>query len=195
MSDDDQAVLVEALVRRYQSFARGSAQNIIELAETVSTAMTDLVGQYRNEFFRQIKLNPESSKVRKLKLIGDHSPRFVPYLEILPSNWTTLYELARLEVEDFKRIVDAGVLTPLATWKEISEPLKADSSEPRSHFPVTFDLESIQVASRRREFLLRFSELAEEFGIEFRTTPPHAEELDRLMRDEAEEYDENAVAA
>jgi N6-adenosine-specific RNA methylase IME4 len=58
----------------------------------------------------------------KLMKIADH-PRLsnCSIWNNLPPNWTTLYELSRLEVEEFDRLLDEGVIRPDMQAKEVNK--------------------------------------------------------------------------
>ena len=117
--------LVE-LVRRYMRFAKGSAQNILELAKTLSEAKEKLKKDELGAFCRDVGLNPKSSTYRKLTFIGDNAARFEPYIENMPSAWTTVYKLAMLPDADFDLITKSDKFSPFMTASSITKLVSPD---------------------------------------------------------------------
>ena len=89
-----------------------------------------------------MKLDPKGSTARKLRVIGQSLPKLQPFLSVIPNTWTTLYELARLEEEDFRTVVDSGVLHPFVTLREIDEVRGRATAKPKQEFKVYVDLGS-----------------------------------------------------
>ena len=112
---------IKAFVREYKAYAKKSAENVLGLARTIMRVEGELGGLYRPAFYAEVGLDHDLSKLTKLKKIGEKLTRFQPYLEVLPNSWTTLYELARLQDEDFRRVAESGMMHPLATMKEIDD--------------------------------------------------------------------------
>ena len=79
---------------------------MLEMAGIFVRAHNELDGTLIPAFYKKIGLLSDSSKARKLKRIGEASARLQPYLEKLPSAWTTLYELTKLGADDFKKIMN-----------------------------------------------------------------------------------------
>ena len=108
----DQSKIVETLVDRYRKAVKASSKNILDIAKTIYQVEKELGVIYKDAFYQTVELDPKGSTVRKLKKIGEEFTRFQPFLDKLPNTWTTLYELASMDKEDFARVVDAGVLHP-----------------------------------------------------------------------------------
>jgi hypothetical protein len=89
------------LVDRYLTFAKASAENIIALAKTVKDAKDHLSENELDMFCDRVRLNRRSSTFRKLMKIGENAARFEPFIEKLPSAWTTVYKLAMLSDAEF----------------------------------------------------------------------------------------------
>ena len=58
-----------------------------------------------------------------MKVIGKSSARFLSIIERLPNTWTTIYQLAKLDTDDFVTVTRSNVLTPFMTAKELSSAL------------------------------------------------------------------------
>ena len=117
----NQSEAVKSLAEQYRKFAKASSEDILGLAETVYVANRELNMRYLEEFYREVGLDPKSGTARKLKEIGEKLTRFQPYLEKLPNTWTTIYVLAKMQDQDFQRVVDSSVLHPFATLKAIED--------------------------------------------------------------------------
>ena len=98
---------IKAFVREYKGYAKKSAENVLGLARTIMRVEDELGSLYRTAFYAEVGLDHDPSKLTKLKKIGENLTRFQPYLEDLPNSWTTLYELARLDDEDFRKVADS----------------------------------------------------------------------------------------
>jgi hypothetical protein len=184
---------VDQLVREYNDFAKSSSGNLLGLASTVLAA-EDLGRRDRERFYADVKLDPKGSTARKLMAIGQQLPRFQPYLNIIPNTWTTLYELARLEDEEFKIVVDSGVLHPLVTLREIDEVRGRASAKPQQQQQFMFhvDLNRIGTQKVQADFVCKLKALLDEFGIEWEPMAPKREkELSRLL---AESDQQNQAA-
>lgn len=115
---------VETLVCKYKSITKKTDEAILEQAKTVFQAEEDLAAKFKKQFYERIGLDENGSTVRKLKLVGREWTRFQPLIGRLPNTWTTLYALAKLDIEDFKRLDTEGVITPLMGASEIRNTLK-----------------------------------------------------------------------
>jgi hypothetical protein len=155
-------------------------------------AAEDLGRRDRERFYADVKLDPKGSTVRKLMAIGQQLPRFQPYLNIIPNTWTTLYELARLEDEEFKMVVDSGVLHPLVTLREIDEVRGRPSTKPKQQFIFNVDLYKIGTPTRQAEFARRLEALVEEFGIKWEPMAPEREKVLSRILTEADEQKQAA---
>jgi hypothetical protein len=108
------------LVDQYKKFGRRSAENIIELAKTVRQAK-NLPGEEYYIFCGRVGLDPAGSTVRKLLVIADNATRFGPFVGRMPNQWTTIYQLAKLEIDRFERVTKAGAFAPWMTAKQVIE--------------------------------------------------------------------------
>ena len=107
--------LFDSLVERYRTFAKKSAENIIQLAETLVEAKAKLSGMQLHDFCQAVGLDQNGSKFRKLLTIGQEASRFEPYVDRLPTNWTTIYKLASLDGTVFDRVAKDARFAPMMT--------------------------------------------------------------------------------
>lgn len=181
-----------ALVDRYRTFARKSAESIIEMAITIVEAEETLNQDEQREFFSQIRVEQGSSYYKKLRVIAKNSPRFTSHLQRLPSAWTTLYKLASLVPDQFEHLVQSDVLSPQVTAEQIDDALgcierarparnaprpKASKEKSKSEFNVFFD-----IVSASDECLCElddtFDALASNFDMRIETR----EDINKLMK-------------
>ena len=96
------------LVNQYRTFAKHTAANIIKLAETLVEAEDSLSKRELRQFCEDVGLEYDGSTYRKLMKIGKEVSRFEPFVERMPSNWTTVYKLASLDRDKFDQVTRDG---------------------------------------------------------------------------------------
>ena len=92
------------LVQRFRKFRKETAKNYIRMAATLAEAKRKLSELELNDFCAAVCLKYGGSTYKKMLKIGEKATRFEPFLDQLPDAWTTLYKLASLENEEFKRV-------------------------------------------------------------------------------------------
>jgi len=112
---------ISLYVQRFRAFAAKSAESFIRLAETLCEAEHKFTSDDFEVFCSEINLPKNSSTYKKLKKIGEAATRFKLCESKLPNAWTTLYQLSKLPVDDFERLVEDDVLTPFTTSKQITD--------------------------------------------------------------------------
>ena len=110
---------VTALVDRFDVLKKKTAACLIELGSVVYDAKTSLEGTQLDEFCNRVGLGKDSSTFRKMLEVGRKAVRLKPIAEKLPPNWTTLYELATFDDNQFERA--ANVIEPTSTLKQLQE--------------------------------------------------------------------------
>jgi hypothetical protein len=171
---------IKAFVREYKGYTKKSAEGILGLARTIMRVEAELGSLYRKAFYVEVGLDHDPSKLTKLKKIGENLTRFQPYLEDLPNSWTTLYELARLDEGDFRRVAESRLLHPLATMKEIEMALGRSAAKGKKEFRVYVDLNLLGSRAQQAKFAQRLEELVVAFKIEMKA-PSHEDELKSLL--------------
>ena len=172
---------VDDLIRSYKTFAKRTVESTLQHAWTVLKAdALDSRGE-RERFYKEVKLDPDGSTARKLRVIGGAQARFQPFLSVLPNTWTTLYELAKMSDDEFKKLVGLGILHPFATQREIDEARGVASTKTSVEFPLQVDLYKISTTRRQAEFLQKLEVLFREFGIDMEPMgPKRKQELLRI---------------
>ena len=111
-------------VDRYRGFARQTADGIIGLATTLVEAEEKLSTAEFKIFCELVGIPKGGPVYKKFTKIGEAATRFEPYMEKLPSNWTTVYKLAALPPDKFDHVAQS--LTPFITAREIDEKIELD---------------------------------------------------------------------
>ena len=152
---------VLTLVNQYKLFAKASAQNILDLARTLTAAKQALCIEDLDMFCDEVGLNRKSSTYRKLTLIGEMGARFAPHTEQMPAAWTTVYKLALLSDEEFDVVASDSRFSPFMTAKCITAIVKsekpssneadADDAAPKAGsmsanvFSITLDMSALEI--------------------------------------------------
>lgn len=162
---------VEKLGISFRAFAKKSAKCVLGMAETVTKAKRLSAAEFIN-FCNLVGLDPTSSRIRKLIVIGSNLDKLRKHLKALPPNWTTIYEIAQMDDDLIARLVREGILTPTATAASLApqktparpkgrassgvpngtrssgrldELMQLDGSEVVAHFDDWLDAEKLQV--------------------------------------------------
>jgi hypothetical protein len=113
-------------VERYRFYARKTVENIILLAETAYEAELRLKPDDFSAFCSEVNMDPKGSTFRKMRQIGKLKDRFLPHLDKIPNNWTTVYELSKLKDSEFSGLIEKNIVHPEVTVdvikKEVTSP-------------------------------------------------------------------------
>lgn len=112
---------VGAYVERFKKSMKQTAESIIDMGNTIYDACRYLGEVPLGQFCGQIGMNKSDPMFKKLKKIGEMHARLEANVEKLPNAWTTIYKLAQVTEDEFVKIVEAEILTPYVTAKEINE--------------------------------------------------------------------------
>jgi hypothetical protein len=167
-----------ALVLKYRTFAKQTAENIIKLAETLLEADEKLSKTELRQFCAEVGLEHDGSTYRKLMKIGKEVSRFEPFVERLPNNWTTVYKLAKLEKNVFDQVANDNRFSPMMTSSEIDRIVGGSSPTQIEHLSrdVTIDLSGYE-ANEKTEFCLKVGELVKEYGFKMKISHMLEKEL------------------
>ncbi len=168
---------LEKLVEEYLAFNKSSAESILRVSETMVAAERELTDSF-DAFCKRVGIVKGSPTYSKHKTIGENAHRLEPYLDRMPSAWTTIYKLAKLPPDQFLMI--ARDLTPALTAADIDSLLSkptAVSSEGRLRLGLMIPDMSNE---RLGELCERLQEIEIEFGCEIRLGQPLKERLDSL---------------
>ncbi len=97
------------LVEKINTFARKTAEGVLEMAKVVCEARKLKDSEFF-KFCEMVGMDGSSSTVKKLIRIGQKYEYLIGHAEKLPANWTTVYELAKLTEEQIEELIDRGVI-------------------------------------------------------------------------------------
>ena len=171
---------IEKFVEEYLTFNKSSAQSILKVSETMVQA-EEALGDGFDAFCKRVGIVKGSPTYSKHKTIGENAHRLEPYLDQMPSAWTTIYKLAKLPPDQFEMI--AGALTPLCTAADIDSLLSKPTKVP-SGGGLRLGLVISDSLSNERlgELHARLEEIEIEFGCEIR--------LGQLLKDRLDSLDQ-----
>lgn len=160
--------LFDSLVERYRTFAKKSAENIIQLAETLVEAKAKLSGMQLHDFCQAVGLDQNGSKFRKRLTIGQEASRFEPYVDRLPTNWTTIYKLASLDGTVFDRVAKDARFAPMMTAGEVALIIAGKSNESSKRLPNDWSIHLVGCDKEMKlEVCKKLIDIADEYGFKY----------------------------
>lgn len=111
---------IQQSATEFRGYARKTVEGSLEMGRIVYEAKTKLqgIGEFES-FCELIGHQKRSSTIKKLKTIGERYETLKPIADRLPSNWTTLYQISRLDPEVIVEEVDKGSINNSVTGKDI----------------------------------------------------------------------------
>lgn len=119
---------VKELVSQYKTGIGKTVEGVLVMSKAVLEASCLTNHKDRNMFFIEANLDRNSSTCKKLKSIGERYDFFLKNQRSLPSAWTSLYLLTKLEENKFNGLVEREIINPMIKGKEI---LDIVGSKPR----------------------------------------------------------------
>jgi hypothetical protein len=168
-------------IEQYKQFAKAGAGGIIDQCRTLVLAEDVLSPKNFRIFCEELKLSKESSTYRKLKKIGEESDRLKSVADQIPNSWTTLYQLAKLEREEFDRVLMSGQLHAAMTAQDLTIAISGQK-DACLHYFVRIDLDEV-TDGIRIEALTKVRELAATYGAKMKSSAP----LDELVKQRGSE--------
>ena len=113
-------------VSEFNQYAKQTVTGILEMGRIVSeihSTYKKKSDQFK-EFCSRIGYEPESSSIKKLKLIGDKYINLKKCADSLPNNWTSLYEISQLASDELNSLIDQGLIHHEVRGAEIKALLK-----------------------------------------------------------------------
>lgn len=154
---------VEQYIERYRSHAKRTVESILRLGETIVEAEQQLSRIDIMIFCQEVGIEHNGPTFRKLRKIGQQSARFLPVLDRVPNSWTTVYELAKMDKDQFTSIVEAEALTATATMKELKAFIDTGKKKPSTTVSFTLTLQA-KNAAQAFEIEAALGKVAEQFG-------------------------------
>ena len=172
--------IVQTYLDRYNFAIRKTAQSVLELAATLLEAQEELGPVDFTIFLREVGFNEDSSTFKKFIAIAKKKHALEPHLEKLPNAWTTIYQLAKLNSDQFEDIANSGLLTPYLTGNAINNMLRASipNGNSRAENDVFISVQSMPVETQF-EFYQALEALCAEYNAPHRLSKP----MTKLMAD------------
>jgi len=111
---------VTKAVEEFRSFFKKSVLDVLEMGRVVSRVKSDLESEQFKDFCKKIGYSDKSSSIKKLKLIGDKHQVLAKFASSLPSNWTSLYEITKLNEAQIAAYVTSGAIHTQVKGSEIA---------------------------------------------------------------------------
>ena len=109
-------------VNRFITAYRKSAKNVIELATVIGETYATLNEDQFKDFCKKIGYTTRSAYVSKMKTIYANLDRFKDVMQDLPGNYTTIYDLARMPLAQFEKLVaNGGIKSTMKAPKIVKE--------------------------------------------------------------------------
>ncbi len=174
------------LMSDFRAVWKDSAETFIKRAEILKKAKDEL-GKNKLDFTfegfcEELGMKPrasskgqlvEHSTVKKMLKIGKEASRFYPVLDQLPDNWTTLYELAKLDEKKFNQVIEDERFNPKMTAKVLDEicppePKEKKKGKPKTVLNITIKVKLDAIdGDKKQELHNRLQALTEDFnGVE-----------------------------
>ena len=152
------------LASQYIVAGNRSVEQIFVAADAIVAANDELSKKLLPEFYRQIGIKENGSTDKKWQKIGAMKTRFLPFMDRLPNNWTTIYELAKLDDAKFKQLVDEGALQRDVTMQRIRD-LTPERERQEKPTRVVLDINKV-ARVQRKSFAKELKDLLEKFDVE-----------------------------
>lgn len=157
--------MVQALTERYMTAGKKSVEQIFAVADVIVEAHAEFGETHLLEFYKRIGVEKDGATSKKHLKIGKNKLRFVPYMQLLPNCWTTIYELAKLEKGKFQQLIDDKMVHPRATWQDMRAHVIQKKDQGTEKMPrVVVDLKKVD-EGKRQIFARRLKSLLDEFRV------------------------------
>ncbi len=134
---------IQQYVEQLNSLSSDTAKSIIQTAAILVEAKQELDKDDYAAFLSQTKYDKNSSAIRKLLVIGNAQARLLKISHLLPANWTTIYKIASLEINELNFLVDNNVLHPLIKPSEIETAVnKTQPNQQKMRITLELDVQT-----------------------------------------------------
>ena len=134
----------ERFYSEYSKFAVKTAQSTVEMCRVVYEAKKSLDKSEYASFLQDIGRKTEDSTIRKYLAIGERYDDLIAYTNLLPSSWTSIYEITQLPAESFMAMVTLGESMANLTGAQIKR-LKGVNASNNSVKPTVSTMPSTNV--------------------------------------------------
>jgi hypothetical protein len=158
--------LMDDFIEIYQSSTKSAVENILNMCIAVKEVdekyKAKLINYFDVTYFcATVQLDQKSPTYRKYRKIGEHATRFKKYMELLPSAYTVLFEIATLDSEKFEELIESNKITPslsLEKLKQLTNSSTKTQNPDDVYFKVSFNLKNLCEDSRKylQDTLIKF---------------------------------------
>lgn len=93
-------------VAKFKTNLVKNALSVLEMSRATYEASIVLDAYEFRNFCSEINLNETSSTIRKYIAIGRVYPKFIQYVDQLPSAWTTIYQITQIPADTFEKLIE-----------------------------------------------------------------------------------------
>jgi hypothetical protein len=122
--------LIEKYAQEFFDFCKKTIESQLNMGRVIYECSTNLSNENDfSKFCEMIGIDKHSSTLRKYKAIGKHFDFLYSNRDKLPSNWTTLYEIARLDEERIESLMTRGLLSHKTTGAELKTVISSEKTK------------------------------------------------------------------
>ena len=149
--------LMDDLIKTYQSSTKSAVENILNMCLAVKQiddkrkdkSIIDFDVCY---FCTTVQLDHKSPTYRKYRKIGEHAAKFKQHMDLLPSAYTVLFQIATLDSEKFEELIDSNQITPslsIEKLKQITNTSTKTVDPDNVNFKVSFNMKTLSEESKK----------------------------------------------
>jgi len=124
----------ERFFSEYSKFAVKTAQSTVEMCRVIYEAKESLEKSEYASFLKDIGRKPDDPTIRKYLAIGERYDDLIAYANLLPSSWTSIYEITQIPSDSFMAMVATGESMANLTGAQIKL-LKGNDSSAKPSTP------------------------------------------------------------
>ena len=148
-------------IQGYYEFTKDAADIYIRKCQLVLEAEEELPVEAVQRFFDRIRLPRNSATYRKVRKIAEAGDRLLKVADRLPDSWTTLYQLAKLQPQEFDELVQNDALHVGITSADLRTATASGSDKPK--FIIKVDGSSLS-HGEQTQLYREIKESADKYG-------------------------------
>ena len=149
--------LMDDLIETYQSSTKSAVENILNMCLAVKQIDDKRKDKSINDFdvtyfCATVQLDRKSPTYRKYRKIGEHAAKFKQHMDLLPSAYTVLFQIATLDSEKFEELIESNQITPslsLEKLKQITNTSTKTVDPDDVNFKVSFNMKTLSEESKK----------------------------------------------
>ncbi len=177
---------VQVYLDRYHTALRRTAQSVLEVAATVLEAKEQLAKAEFELFLQEVGFDEKSSTFKKFIAIARKKELLEHYVNDLPSAWTTIYQLAKLEPDEFEQVAASGQLNPLMSANQITAIISGGAAANSNRVASDVFITTQELDTPKRLALhSELTELCQRYGVAVRFASALIKLIDENNKDAA----------